>query len=66
VPKLKTKKAAAARFRVTGSGKIMRMYGGRNNMRRKKRQPIGVLFGRKVDVHPTVAPTVRRMLAGND
>ncbi|MEX2081269.1 MAG: bL35 family ribosomal protein [Dehalococcoidia bacterium] len=64
MPKLKTKRAAAARFRVTGSGKIMRMYGGRNNMRRKKRQPIGVLMGRTVPVSPAMAPTVRRMLAG--
>ncbi len=65
MPKLKPKKAAVARFRVTGSGKIMRMYGGRNNMRRKKRQPIGVLMGRTVPVHDSVAGNVRRMLNGN-
>jgi len=64
VPKLKTHKGTAARFRVTGSGKIMRMYGSRNNFRRKKRKPVTVLFGRTVEVAPSTAPRVKRMLAG--
>ncbi len=34
--KLKTYKAAAKRFRVTKSGKIMRMKGGKSHLRRKK------------------------------
>jgi large subunit ribosomal protein L35 len=65
VPKLKTHKGTAARFRVTGSGKIMRMYGSRNNYRRKKRKPVTVLFGRTVEVAPSVAPRVKRLLDGN-
>jgi large subunit ribosomal protein L35 len=65
VPKLKTHKGTAARFRVTGSGKIMRMYGSRNNFRRKKRKPVTVLFGRTVEVAPSVAPRVKRLLDGN-
>lgn len=65
MPKLKTHKGAAARFRVTGGGKIMRMYGSRNNMRRKKRKPVRVAFGRTVEVSDTQARTVRKMLAGN-
>ncbi len=65
MPKLKTHKGTAARFRVTGGGKIMRMYGSRNNFRRKKRKPVTVLFGRTVEVAPSVAPRVKRMLAGN-
>jgi large subunit ribosomal protein L35 len=64
VPKLKTNKSAASRFRVTGGGKIMRMYGSRNNMRRKKRKPVRVAFGRTVEVSETQTRTVRRMLAG--
>jgi large subunit ribosomal protein L35 len=64
VPKLKTHKGAASRFRVTAGGKMMRMYGSRNNMRRKKRQPIGVLFGRTVEVSATHRPRVEKMLAG--
>jgi large subunit ribosomal protein L35 len=64
VPKLKTHKGAASRFRVTGGGKIMRMYGSRNNFRRKKRKPVTVQFGRTVEVHPTGRKRVERMLAG--
>jgi large subunit ribosomal protein L35 len=64
VPKLKTHKGAAARFRVTGGGKIMRMYGSRNNFRRKKRKPVTVQFGRTVEVSNSQAGRVKRLLAG--
>ncbi|MGI8927815.1 MAG: large ribosomal subunit protein bL35 [Tepidiformaceae bacterium] len=64
MPKLKTHKGAAARFRVTGGGKIMRMYGSRNNFRRKKRKPVTVKFGRTVPVSPSHQRAVRDMLAG--
>ncbi|MGK2965879.1 MAG: 50S ribosomal protein L35 [Tepidiformaceae bacterium] len=66
MPKIKTKKAAAARFHVSGSGKIMRMYGSRNNFRRKKRKPVTVLFGRTVEVSPTHTNTIKKMLAGQE
>jgi large subunit ribosomal protein L35 len=64
VPKLKTHKGAASRFRVTGGGKIMRMYGSRNNFRRKKRKPVTVLFGRTVELADTQRKRVERLLAG--
>ncbi len=64
MPKLKTHKGTAARFRVTGGGKIMRMYGSRNNFRRKKRKPVTVLFGRTVEVSAARAGKVRQLLAG--
>ena len=63
--KLKTHKGAASRFRVTGGGKIMRMYGSRNNFRRKKRKPVTVQFGRTVEVSPAMATNVKRWLAGS-
>ncbi len=65
MPKLKTHKGAAARFRVTGGGKIMRMYGSRNNFRRKKRKPVTVQFGRTVEVAGTHVQRVKRLLAGS-
>ena len=34
--KLKTYKAAAKRFRMTGSGKIVRTKGGKSHLRRRK------------------------------
>jgi len=63
---LKTHKGAAARFRVTGSGKIMRMQGHRNNFRRKKRGSMKVLFARTVPVSDAMAPRVKRLLAGQE
>ena len=62
MPKMKTHKGAASRFRVTGGGKIMRMYGSRNNFRRKKRKPVRVKFGRTVPVSSTQAKTISALL----
>lgn len=64
MPKLKTHKGAASRFRLTGGGKVMRMYGSRNNFRRKKRKPVTVKFGRTVEVSPTHADNIKRLLSG--
>ncbi|HUV93546.1 MAG TPA: 50S ribosomal protein L35 [Anaerolineae bacterium] len=36
MPKLKTHKATAKRFRVTGSGKLMRTKGEKRHLRRKR------------------------------
>jgi large subunit ribosomal protein L35 len=65
VPKLKTHRGVAARFRLTGSGKVVRMYGSRNNFRRKKRKPVTVKFGRTVEVAPAMARRVQGMLGGD-
>lgn len=64
MPKMKTHKGAASRIRVTGNGKLVRMYGSRNNFRRKKRKPVTVMYGRTVPVHPTMAAKLRRLLPG--
>ncbi len=62
MPKIKTHKGAASRFRVTGGGKIMRMYGSRNNFRRKKRKPVRVKFGRTVPVSASQSRTIGEMI----
>lgn len=62
MPKIKTHKGAASRFRVTGGGKIMRMYGSRNNFRRKKRKPVRVKFGRTVPVSASQSRTIGKMI----
>lgn len=36
MPKLKTHKGAAARFKISGTGKLLRMKGHRSHLRRKK------------------------------
>jgi large subunit ribosomal protein L35 len=42
--KLKTHKATAKRFKVTGSGKIMRTKGGKSHLRRRKSKRAKRLF----------------------
>lgn len=48
--KLKTYKAAAKRFRVTGTGKIMRTKGGKSHLRRRKSKRTKRLFSRMLEV----------------
>ena len=61
--KLKTYKAAAKRFRVTGSGKVMRTKGGKSHLRRHKSKRVRSQFA---EMHEVVAPAearrVRRLL----
>jgi large subunit ribosomal protein L35 len=48
--KMKTYKAAAKRFRVTGSGKIVRTKGGKSHLRRRKSKRSKALFSRMLVV----------------
>jgi large subunit ribosomal protein L35 len=48
--KLKTHKATAKRFRVTKSGKIMRMQGGKSHFRRKKAKRVKYKFRQNIQV----------------
>ena len=48
--KLKTYKAAAKRFRITKSGKILRTKGGKSHLRRKKSKRVLVALRGNVEV----------------
>jgi len=48
--KIKTYKAAAKRFRVTKTGKIMRTKGGKSHLRRKKSARTKALFSSMLEV----------------
>jgi large subunit ribosomal protein L35 len=48
--KLKTYKAAAKRFRMTGSGKIVRTKGGKSHLRRRKSKRTKRLFDKTLVV----------------
>lgn len=48
--KLKTHKATAKRFRLTGSGKLVRTKGGKSHLRRRKSKRTKVLFDRMIPV----------------
>ena len=42
MPKLKTHKGAAARFKISGTGKLLRMKGHRSHLRRKKSNKVKI------------------------
>jgi large subunit ribosomal protein L35 len=62
VPKIKTRRGAAKRFKVTGSGRILRAKAFRRHIltkmtRKRKRQ-----LGRKTLVHPSDEANVRKQI----
>lgn len=60
--KLKTYKAAAKRFRVTGSGKVMRTKGGKSHLRRRKSKRSKAKFSVMLEVKNSAeARRVRRL-----
>ncbi|MDY6916884.1 MAG: 50S ribosomal protein L35 [Chloroflexota bacterium] len=62
MPKLKTHKAAKRRFHITGSGKIMRMKGGKSHLRRRKPARVKRLFDEKLPLHPSDRARIKRLL----
>jgi len=48
--KLKTHKATAKRFKVTGSGKVMRTKGGKSHLRRRKSARVKRKFDRMLEL----------------
>ena len=51
--KLKTYKAASKRFRMTGSGKIVRTKGGKSHLRRRKSKRTKQMFSEMIAVSYT-------------
>jgi len=50
VPKIKTHKATAKRFRLTGSGKLVRTRGPKGHLRRNRPKRVKRLFTEMVEV----------------
>lgn len=61
--KMKTNRSAAKRFKVTGSGKIMRRRGFRNHLLEKKPSSRTRRLARPAEVHGHQRRQVRRHLA---
>lgn len=60
--KLKTHKATAKRFRVTGTGKVMRTKGGKSHLRRKSSKRVKRKLDRMLEVTTTAeAKRVRKL-----
>ena len=62
MPKLKTHKGAARRFRITGTGKLRRMKGHRSHLRRKKPASVRRQYSQKLPLSPGDEARVKRML----
>ncbi len=62
MPKLKTKKSAKKRFKVTKSGKVLRTRAGKSNLMVGTRKKTVRRLRRRGQVHPTEIKEVRRML----
>jgi len=60
--KLKTHRGAAKRFRVTATGKFMRMHSGKRHLLGTKAAKRMRRLKKLTQVHPADAPKVRRML----
>ncbi|HRV91558.1 MAG TPA: 50S ribosomal protein L35 [Anaerolineae bacterium] len=50
MPKIKTHKSTAKRFKYTGSGKLMRTKIGKSHLRRKKSKRVKYLFDEMIEV----------------
>jgi large subunit ribosomal protein L35 len=59
MPKIKTYKAAAKRFKYTGSGKLMRTKIGKSHLRRKKSKRVKRMFD---EMHEVTAPAAKKRI----
>ena len=64
MPKQKRHSAAKKRFKVTGTGKLLRRKAMKSHLLGKKSAKRKRSFSRDHDVHPADAREVRRMLGG--
>ena len=60
--KLKAHRGAKKRFKITGTGKILRMKGPRSHLRRKKAPRVRAQFDAMIPVAPEDRKRVRRAL----
>jgi large subunit ribosomal protein L35 len=62
MPKMKTHTGASRRFKITGTGKIMRTKHMKSHMRRKKSKRVKQMFDRMLPLHPSQESNVKRLL----
>lgn len=62
MPKMKTHKGAARRFKITGTGKILRTKGMKSHLRRNKSSRVQRAFDRMFPLDESLVPKVKRML----
>ena len=62
MPKLKTHKGAQSRFHITGTGKIMRVKGGKSHFRRRKPKRVKRLFDEMIPVASADKARLKRLM----
>ncbi len=62
MPKLKTHKTAAGRFKVTGTGKILRPKVGRSHLRRNKPKRVKRVYDEMMPVNKRDVPRIRKLI----
>lgn len=62
MPKMKTNKQAARRFKVTGTGKIMRSKGLKSHLRRKKSPRSKRMFDKMMEVNAADRKRIKQLL----
>ena len=62
MPKIKTHKGAACRFRITGTGKIMHAKIGKSHFRRRKPARVKRQYAVPQGIHPSNETRIKRVL----
>jgi large subunit ribosomal protein L35 len=62
MPKQKTRKGAAARFKITATGKVMRRSQNMRHLRRNKSKKVIRKFRKPIEVTGKFAKKIKRML----
>lgn len=62
MPKIKTHKATAKRFKITGKGRLRRLKARRSHLRRKKSKQVRRGFDKDLPVHRADRKRVRRLM----
>jgi large subunit ribosomal protein L35 len=62
MPKLKTHKGAKSRFKVTGTGKIMRVKGPKSHLRLHKAKRVRRQFDEMIELHPANRKRISRLI----
>jgi large subunit ribosomal protein L35 len=62
MPKLKTHKGAKSRFKVTGTGKIMRVKGPKSHLRLHKAKRVRQQFDKMMELNPADRKRISRLI----
>jgi large subunit ribosomal protein L35 len=62
MPKLKTHKGAKSRFKITGSGKIMRTRGPKSHLRTAKSKRVRAKLAEMVPLNPADRKRISRLI----